>query len=391
MPAIIRDTERVFPLQAVPYLDVSLDDLFQSLLSIKRANCPNWTDENTSDLGIQLLWMFAVQCHWLKTHLERAKDDCYIGTTTDRESMRLLCELVDYQLGSATAASVVVTHNCESGHPEYTIPAGTQVATEETHDRPAVIFETAAAELVLVTDDSADIICIHGETISQEIVGSSDGTTGQHFALRHKPVISQSEMVEVYAGAWETWTRVNNFVDSEATDKHYRIEVHEDNTCHVIFGDGVNGQIPWRGTNNIRVTYRKGGGIVGNVAANTITELLSAVDYVESVNNAAAASGGTDRETLDHARMHAPAALKSLDRAVTAEDIESLCADYTSSTYGGLARPCVAPRGRDWWPSSPLPTRTRRPVSIRTSSDATSTSRISGASSTTRRAWTTAT
>jgi len=36
--------------------------------------------------------------------------------------------------------------------------------------------------------------------------------------------------------------------------------------------------------------------------------------------------------------MHAPAALKSLDRAVTAEDIESLCTDYTSSTYGGLAK-----------------------------------------------------
>jgi predicted phage baseplate assembly protein len=289
-------------------------------------------------MGIQLLWLFSVMATWLVDHLERVKDNMFIGATSDREIMRRLCDLIDYDLGEAAPASTPVTFNCEAGHPEFTIPAGSKSGTREIADQEAVIFETNSAQIVTVGTTSVDIASTHGETISVEIIGSSDGTTRQRFSLLYRPVIWQSESVEVLDGGWIAWARVDNFVDSAADDKHYRIEVDGDGYYIIIFGDGINGRIPVRGSDNVRVTYRKGGGTAGNVAAGMITELLSSVTYVESVTNAAAATGGTNEETLAHAAMFGPPTFKAGDRAVTAGDIETLCNGFVSATQGGVAQ-----------------------------------------------------
>jgi len=339
MPLLVPDTERKFPIQSIDYLDLDVNDLFEEALQVKRGSCPNWTDESETDFGIQLLWLFSVLSRWMADHGERIKDNTFIGTGRDRQTMRRLCELIGYTLSEVSPASVTVTFTCEDGHPEFTIPAGTQVSTKEYADQPAIMFETDSAALVPVGIDTKNVDCTQGETIADEILGSSDGTTGQTFILVQKPVIWESEVVKIFDGVtWNTWTRVASFVDSGPSDEHYRIEVDEDQNYSIVFGDGENGQIPIRGTNNVKATYRKGEGTSGNVEPNTITELISAVNYVESVNNGRAASGGVDRETLNHARLFGPGTLKALDRAVTVEDMETLAETFHSAVYGGIAK-----------------------------------------------------
>ena len=73
----------------------------------------------------------------------------------------------------------------------------------------------------------------------------------------------------------------------------------------------------------IRVWYRRGGGVNGNVAANTLTVLKDPIPGV-SVNNPAAAVGGRSAETVDNALLRGPQELHSLQRAVTARDFELL-------------------------------------------------------------------
>jgi len=335
---IVPDSERKFGVHEFPYLDVTIDDLFQSMIAVKRANCPNWTDETTSDFGMQLLWMFSVLSKWLADNMERIKNNLYISTTNSREIMRKLCELIDYQLSEAGSASVTVKFYLEDDHPQFTIYEGTKVATAGTSDQASIVFETSNDQIVSVGVESININCIQGETISEEILGSSDGSTGQIFILSSRPVIWHSEEVEIYDNsAWFKWTRVDNFVESSGTSKHYRVQVDDNGNYEIIFGDGTNGKIPPRGSSNIRATYRVGGGVSGNVSAGTITELLTSVDYVESVTNPLEASGGTDHETLEHAKLFAPAAVKNLDRAVTTGDTENLVNSYVSSKYGGVA------------------------------------------------------
>lgn len=334
----ISDSERVVPLQSISYLGMTPDDLYAEALALKRANCPAWTDDSSADLGNQLLWLSCVLADMITAQIERTVRNSFIGTTSDREIMREICRSIGYTLSEAAPASATVTFSCAEDHPEFTIPAGTKVSTVETQADPAVIFETSAAQIVLVGQESVDILCVEGETIADEIIGSSDGTTGMAYTLGRKPVIWHSETIQVYDGAaWASWTRVDDFVLSEATDLHFRIEVDDAGLYTVIFGDGVRGRIPVRGTNNIRATYRVGGGVAGNVALASIVELSVAVTYVDSVTNATAASGGSDRETLEHARLFAPAGLRAVAGAVTAGDVETLSTAFTSSLYGGVA------------------------------------------------------
>jgi predicted phage baseplate assembly protein len=116
------------------------------------------------------------------------------------------------------------------------------------------------------------------------------------------------------------------------------VELDDSGRCYIVFGDGVNGRIPPSGTNNLRAGYRVGGGAEGNIPAGTIKELVSDVDYIESVSNSSAASGGADPETLKHARKFAPASLRSLERAVSAGDYKYLAESYVSEEYGAIVK-----------------------------------------------------
>jgi hypothetical protein len=85
----------------------------------------------------------------------------------------------------------------------------------------------------------------------------------------------------------------------------------------VRFGDGALGAVPDPDT-VFRVTYRVGGGAVGNVAANTLVETdLAGV----SVTNPLAVTSGVDPEPAAEIRQVAPEAWKAVTyRAVRPED-----------------------------------------------------------------------
>lgn len=340
MGAVIRDNRTVYPISNIEYSHIqNVSDLFQECISIKRANCPDWTDESASDFGIQILWILSVLNKWVVDNLEVVKNDCYIGTTQRRDAMRRLCEIFDYPLSENSASSVKIKFTLTSGYPQFTITKGTRVSTKSVEGSSAIIFEVSADTLVTTGQSSIEVDCVQGETVTDEIIGSSDGTINQVFALLSSPVVWESEDVEVYNGsAWESYTRKKNLVNSTATDKHYTIGINDAGRYVIKFGDGTYGAIPVRGEENIRVSYRKGGGADGNVAAGTITEMITKLSYVNSVTNDSAATGGSDAETLAHARRFAPASLRTLDRIVTSEDIENLANAYVSAQYGGIAK-----------------------------------------------------
>jgi predicted phage baseplate assembly protein len=86
--------------------------------------------------------------------------------------------------------------------------------------------------------------------------------------------------------------------------------------------------------------YRHGGGRRGNVAADTLTMLRSAIPGVASVTNPRPAYGGVDPESLDSARQRAAMEIRTRYRAVTAEDFEFLVGEASSRVGRTI---CVAP------------------------------------------------
>lgn len=138
-----------------------------------------------------------------------------------------------------------------------------------------------------------------------------------HIDLKYAPVLDITLTVNIN----EPWSEVEDFDASKPGDRHYTVDL---SSGRVTFGDGIHGKIPSKGKDNITVSYRSGGGVRGNVKPNAINRVLSELAEKVTVNNAKAASGGEDAETLEEAVQRARKEFKTITRAVTSTDYEYL-------------------------------------------------------------------
>jgi Baseplate J-like protein len=227
-------------------------------------------------------------------------------------------------------------------------------------------------------------------TREDELLGSSNGQPGQTVHLTGTPVL-EGEVIEIRelelpppdelaalaaeiggdpvrtvldatgrpAEIWVRWSGMRDFYDSGPRSRHYVVDRV---TGVVAFGDGKQGLIPPQGRGNIRAAaYRHGGGLEGNRPAGAITQLKSAVPYVQSVTNVEPARGGTAQETLDDVRERGPRELRHGDRAVTVADFEDLALEASTEVARILAIPSpgavglvVVPRSDDRQPAPSL-------------------------------------
>jgi len=343
MAILVPDQVRKFPLSQIELVDYSIYDLMARAMSIKHANCPAWTDDSPSDLGNQIVWIVCTLTNLMRQTINQQARNCFLLTADQRQAVRALCTQLGYTLQEASASTVTVTFTCADGHPEFIIAAGTKIGTSGSTNQETIVFETTGAQLITVGTVTVDIPCQQGETVTNDILGSSDGTAYQAFYLPRRPVVWHSEAVSVDEGAgFIAWTRVENFNNSDTSDLHYTVEVDNLGYYYINFADGTNGKIPAIGVSNVRASYRRGGGSAGNVAAGAITSLLTSVDYVDSVTNGTAASGGRDQETIARAKQLAPGGLRANDRIVTADDVQVLLDSYVSPAYGTIAKSVAA-------------------------------------------------
>jgi hypothetical protein len=121
-----------------------------------------------------------------------------------------------------------------------------------------------------------------------------------------------------------SWQAIGDLLDAgiAADDLVFEIEVENDGTPFLRFGDGVNGRAAAPGM-DFQASYRVGNGVAGNVAAETIAlidQTFPGAGFIQSLSNPLAASGGQDAETLEHVRQNAPVAFRTQERAVIPQD-----------------------------------------------------------------------
>ncbi|MCP2729240.1 putative baseplate assembly protein [Limnofasciculus baicalensis] len=190
-------------------------------------------------------------------------------------------------------------------------------------------------------------------TIFNEILGSSNGKPNQIFTTSQTPIlleqkleIQESEIPSTeeqntikslegetaitirrndtgeIESVWITWHEVSDFYASGARDRHYVVNRL---TGEIEFGDGKHGIIPPQNRNNIRISsYRTGGGIRGNLAAQRITQLKTTIPYIDSVTNLEPAGGGSNQESIERVKERGAKFLRHRNRAVSVQDIEDL-------------------------------------------------------------------
>jgi predicted phage baseplate assembly protein len=194
----------------------------------------------------------------------------------------------------------------------------------------------------------------HSFRVTNEVLGRSNGNAGQTFLLQNVPALprdkSETLEVEKEKGGWESWQEIEDFSASGPDAHHFMCDGV---SGEIRFGPRLRqpngeerqfGTIPPKGKRVRFSSYRCGGGVKGNVGERTLNILKSSIPYVAWVTNFEAAYGGTDFESLDHAKLRVPNVLKSRTRAVTPDDYEFLACEATKEISRAK---CLVPTSLD--------------------------------------------
>lgn len=212
---------------------------------------------------------------------------------------------------------------------------GTQNVIFSTQEDLHVPYRSTTTAMVVQGEQvayRADNAAVGSGDIAGELLGYSSGEAVQMFDLKEVRVNSATVQVFVDNGTdFEEWSQVPHIMDYGPSDKVFEVYTAGSGTVTVVFGDGISGKIPTK-ESTIKAKYVAGGGVIGNVAAGSITTwgiIPAGVDPESEVRNITitnpdSANGGLDPESNDSIRYNAPRALRSLNRAVTIQDFTDL-------------------------------------------------------------------
>ncbi|MFN7570707.1 MAG: hypothetical protein ACK5TK_04500 [Betaproteobacteria bacterium] len=242
-----------------------------------------------------------------------------------------------------------------------------QIEEQQLYDAP--VTRVALARALTHSYPLADTVIYgnavpidHGSAVADEVLGSGDPAAApQRFLLRRAPLAFVPDpaaergvraALEVIVDGTR-WTEVATLAASGPADLHYVLEIDERERASIVFGDGRHGATPPSGRNNVHARYRvaEGDRMLANGAAHSIVKMPAALPFIDASFNPVAASGGAPREDGAAVKRNARYRVRSLERAVTAEDFAALAASHAG----------VAQARADWrWDANGRQLRSRR-------------------------------
>ena len=269
--------------------------------------------------------------------LNRVQEESILATSRQYSSALAHAASTGYKIQGKTAASVtmeVEADNLPSSFLTYgmTIPAGTVISTDGINFELLETVTFSAGNLVRFTMSEGTTIT--GETHS----GPVSATPYFSVTTIDTGVIQSSWTVRINGEEWTEVQDVNLVVGSEQV---YQTVYAANESVSFQFGNGTEGALV---PNNaiISIDYRIGSGSQGNVPALSLTARVDAEIRGRPVSvlavNKSKASGGQDRETLSHIKRFIPLHLRTVGKAVTAEDYTTLAASFVSPEFGAIKR-----------------------------------------------------
>lgn len=335
-------SSRILPTPA-DYTDKDFESMNRRIDLLLEAVFPAWTDKYRASFGNVLKEIFCFSMDVATYYQDQQALETRWGTAVRRESIIELARLIAYTLQGASAATVdVVFSIAVAAAGNVVVPAGTIIKT--VGGGSVVRFQTLTDATIIAGNLTSNTVSAENSE-SYTNTFTAEGDPNEDFILSQIPFLDSSQQFQV---AGDVWTKVDDFLDSGSADKHYLVRVDENDQATIRTGDGTNGAIPSPGA-SVYCSYKVGGGEAGNVEADTITKIEGGPWYDSlsnrvnlSVNNAAQASGGANRETVDEARYKAPKSLRVLNRAVSRTDFEDV-----SEKVSGVARALMLTRIED--------------------------------------------
>jgi len=306
-----------------------------------------------SDLGLMIMELVSYMGSVLSLKADMLANENFLSTARNRNNVEKLLHLIGITMKGplASAANATLTLDAAATSPEFLITPANRVqviaSPEDGGPLNFTLYKVSGGKLVdlgsggnltlNVSESDPDGLGATTSSVWSNLAlleGALSVQTGtfadvddRRIPLIEAPIIEGSVQVLVdapgSAGASGVYTQVTNvYMASGNDDRIFQVAYTDDLAAVVIFGDDSTGVMPPVGS-TYTVLYRAGGGSRGNIAPSVINTKVSTDTVGDGVvENTSLATGGSDAETITHAKRYGPLFFKRQDRIVTLEDYE---------------------------------------------------------------------
>jgi phage-related baseplate assembly protein len=277
-------------------------------------------------------------------------DESFLPTAQTEDAVSQHLALINNEINRATPAVIDVEISIDSEAPTpINIPAGVQFRIVGADGLP-LTYELYRApgdfiSPITIFPGTRGIIGfgIEGRFIAP-LVAESAGGPNQEFEILESNILTSPIAVDITTGnTTAAWTQIDTLERAGPNDEVFEVLFFEDRAI-VRFGNDVAGKALLAGQ-VATVRFRVGGGIRGRIAANAINETrpinpeAPASASVEVLfRNPNPSSGGTDKESLDAARLRAPKESAALSSATSGEDYSVQARGFTHPIFGSVLK-----------------------------------------------------
>jgi len=300
-----------------------------------------------SDLGVMLIELFAYLASVLSLKADLMANEMYLPTVRTVGNLQKLFNLIGIQLkgpisSKSTVSCVLPASNPVETTDTLTIPFGSRTfSMPSTKDGGTLFFTLYKINLTTgeIDLDNKDIVVTSANVANDNItfnnlillegqlkaVGGTFSTqnTIQTVSITDPSIAEKSIVVSADTG--DIYKEVQNiYLADSGTETVFQKIYNDDYSVTLLFGDNVRGKSPAGGV-SYTAFYRTGGGSRGNVPSRTVNVSVDSTHSTDGVvslgvKNTTFAAGGSNSETVEHAKRWGPYFFKTQYRAVTGED-----------------------------------------------------------------------
>lgn len=318
-----------------------------------------WTDFSQAALGELILSEISAVGDMLSYGIDAATISFFLSTSNSFATGLRWANSVGYVPRTAASANVLV--QAVSVPAALAAVGGTIPANAAFAGPNNTSFYLVSPQSVLPAASSISLTLIEG-------VPETDT-----FDATNLPYLSVTTTYGVVAtGSWTVyvgdptnpaneWAQVASVAMETTATETYSVSFNASGQLSVQFGNGTNGKIP---DQQVTVQYRTTQGAAGNVPVLTLTGIIpvtlttGSIVNVQFANNTAAATGGSDRESLNEMRVNIPAYIRSGGKLSTIKDydqaplqVADVAASFAALSYSSFQANVV---NVSVWSSSPV-------------------------------------
>ena len=327
----------------VNYANLDFAQIKSTLIEYLRNNS-NFTDYDFEGSNLStILDVLAYNTYLTSYNANMVSNECFIDTATLRENVVALARNIGYTPRSRKASTAYISFFVETAGitpapTSITLNKGPVATTNGKFGTNSYVFSILDDVTVPVIDGEAifDLLQIYEGTYLTETYTYSSRNPNQRFLINNVGV--DTDLIKVRVGtnsstAKQTFARQDSLFDIDGDSRVYFLQEVEDERYEIIFGDGIFGKALSEG-NVIEISYlTTSGGSSNGVDTFTFNGRMSyvrnSVTYnisqgVSLITTDIASTGGDAIEKADSIKKFAPRIYASQNRALTANDYETL-------------------------------------------------------------------